>query len=184
MYYYYSYDHNLTRDDVFEAYKKLKTLCYHDSSDLFLRKKIAEFESDTTFENNEFIHSDIEQKIDNIFHALTSWDDNQKEIYWNNKIQSIKYKILPKNFIDESTKDGISFPDNFISNKKNNDDLTLESVNIFFDGDLELSILSVLWCMKIGYILDMQLEERCYGNRLIITESTKNKEKQIKKKSC
>lgn len=45
-------EEKFTDTDIEEAYKKFKTYFYYDNSNLFMRRKIAEFETNENFKKN------------------------------------------------------------------------------------------------------------------------------------
>lgn len=103
-----------TYEEVFEAYIKLKTYIYYDSTNLFMRKQLAIFETDLddddflnrTLEYNNFkkeynvqIEKEdnpalYEEKLKVFTAALNTFHDKPK--YFENFLSKIKAKFLPK----------------------------------------------------------------------------------------
>jgi len=171
---------NISEKDVRTAYHKLKTLAYYDNSDLFLKSKIASYETEVA---NSFglgyKRKNFEKKINDIFHSLTDWSDKDKEKYWNNKLDEISFYALPKQvksyseYQNEETKSKKVIENIFTNVREIENDKKYEinSVTLFIDAPIEVYIVSILWTMKLGYILDIELDQKCYGNRLILEKS-------------
>jgi hypothetical protein len=127
------------------AYKLLKRNYYHESYNLFLRNKIAQFE-----------HENFKEKIEKIFDLLKS-ENKIKLQEWVNKIN---FHILPKKICNESKSSS------FISNVKEFDEYDVDSINYFIDLPIELQIIDVLWCLTCGALLDKKLTKDCYANKI------------------
>lgn len=131
----------LEKDDIFNAYKKLKSYAYYDNSNLFLRQQIAEFE----YEN-------IDQKLNSLYDKLLSLiyvpeflhDSNE---YFNELIKQMGYRLFPKNFYSEELNSKI------ISNFKYDKNIKLKRETFFVDAPIELHVVCVLWVVKQGCLL-------------------------------
>ena len=169
----------ITKEQVKQAFKWLKRDNYYDTINLFLRKKITDFDSkDNETENYEKRINDIVEKFKKL-DVIT--DSNFQE--WLNKID---FQIIPKKFTkkengknndeesgNQSDEGGSEPKFTFISNLREQEKYTLESFNYFIDTPIELLIISMLWSQQVGYIFDRQLHDNCLGNRLNITEEIK-----------
>ncbi|MBK6978374.1 MAG: RNA-directed DNA polymerase [Cytophagaceae bacterium] len=168
----------ITIEKIKEAYYKLKAFVYYDSSDLFLRNKLALFECG--IEGDSFDKSSIQN--------LSSFTINEK---LNEKLNELAFEILnhhDQNFIHEKYLDRIkvfylpkkfdkgSASDNFLTNKRISKSYHLNKVTVFADFPIELHLIGILWLMEFGYKLDRKLDDSCVGNRLILN---KDKEKRI-----
>ncbi len=139
----------IKKEDLYNAYRKLKHYYFLDSSALDLRYKIAEWESNLD---------------DNLAHLL---DDIHSYIntglFFKNK-KRIKSYIFPKGFSENKPKNSL-----FTNTTKSAE---IRSPFYFVDAPIEYHILAVLWCIKIG--LDVENEHPninvCFGNRLKLTE--------------
>jgi hypothetical protein len=177
-----------TYEEVLEAYIKLKTYIYYDSSNLLMRKQLAIFETDLVddhnyfdrvFEYKNFIKEyhvkfdeteasspvNYERKLRVFVAALNSFQQNPK--YFNKFLSRITPKFLPKKIIDER-KDA-----KVITNKRTAKKYVIERSTVFIDAPIEVHLISVLWILRRGVDLDKELFEGCLGNRLIL-----NKEKE------
>ena len=148
--------------DIFEAYRKLKTHYYYDNTDLHMRRKIADFEADSNFE----------QKLKNLMDSL---NDNKTPEFYISKYNEIGYYTKPKSFenniVDEDSL--------IVTNRYMSEQYDLGGFNFFIDLPIELHIINVLWIMKLGYLLDSQYchysnkeKSYCYANKLEIDEDT------------
>jgi hypothetical protein len=145
--------------DVFSAYKKFKHYVYYDSSSLFLRKKIAEFENT--------INVGYEASYTDAF--LLKMEEIAKDIscrnlrWWSKYFNSnISHRITPKSFIK---RDPV-----ILTNKIETDLLFLDRVNIFIDATIEVHIISVLWIMFAGRYLNSRFDEHNYAYKLELND--------------
>lgn len=180
---------NLTLEEIQLAYNKLKTYIYYDNTELFLREKLVEFETDTIkfdfilnrkvsnlyleetenifdiFKQEEkTINQNIDFKFNKLLKELNNFDENSD--FFKQLFDSINVNFFPKK-IHNPDKD-----ENFITNKKQFGSYELERVTAFIDMPIEFHIISVLWINKFGYKFDAELLKECKGNRLLL-----NKEK-------
>jgi hypothetical protein len=132
-----------------EAFAKLKASLYYEKNNLYLRQQMVEFCSEG-----------IEQKLENIANRLSNGDGFEKEL------QDISLFILPKRIISQS-KD-----DNILTNSFDYEKNTIDRLMIYADIPIELHIIAVLWVLLFGGELDNELNQNCWGNRLVIDEDT------------
>lgn len=148
-------------DEVFLAYKKAKHFFYYDNANLLEKKKIAEFEEELFFNEENICDVDIKiikHKLSNrisnfiINHFIT---ENSQELL-NHRINILKLpKKLRRSKID------------IITNKPNiNEDFHVERYSYFADFPVEIHILSVLWVMFSGRYLNSCISNSSYANML------------------
>ena len=157
-----------TKDDVIDAYRKLKTYFYYDNSDLFMKRKIADFEY-----NNE----DIDYIFDHLAKILNTKSEDISEYFVTDKTilrdNLVDFYLLPKSFdnniLDEDCKNII------ITNRYTSEIYEFSKFNFLIDIPIELHIINVLWIVKLGYLLDSdycyysdKYTSYCYANRLEI----------------
>ncbi|WP_394674975.1 RNA-directed DNA polymerase [uncultured Chryseobacterium sp.] len=180
---------NLSIKEIKLAYNKLKTYIYYDNTELILREKLVEFETDTVksnfnlnwkvselysadeiiniFNNNtteKNIEENLKIKFEKLLNELNNF--NEESDYFKSLFDSISVNYFPKK-IHHDKQD-----ENFITNKKKSDSYELEKVTAFINIPIELHIISILWINESGFKLDIELLKECKGNRLIL-----NKEK-------
>lgn len=174
-----------TYNEVLEAYIKLKTYIYYDSTNLFMRKQLAIFETDLAddfdffsrlseynfFKKKYNVSSEddedlvlYEKKLKILTVALNSFHENPD--YFNRFLNRIEAKFLPKKIKDTQRESTI------ITNKRTANEYLIDRSTVFIDAPIEIHLISVLWIMRKGVSLDKDLFEGCLGNRLIL-----NKEK-------
>lgn len=146
------------------AYKKLKQEIYYDNVDLFTRKKLAEFESSKRFED----------KLDKLAEFLNQED--VKSDYYIQLLDQISFNLMPKNIkIDAPDQDCAGCKNNqkkkqiegvLISNVRIQDKYEIEGIEYFIDAPIELHIISIIWLMFCGVILEEEISEDVYANRL------------------
>lgn len=173
-----------TFEEIKEAYLKLRTYIYYDSSNLFMRISLAEFDSDEyepqeffdrLFINTKYVSDNkievpdnldsIDKKLFLLTYALNNY--HEKPEYLNYHLSKIDGRCLPKK-IDNSNAD---FDSTIISNKRTADSYGVSRISIFIEASIELHIISVLWIMKKGFELDRGLYTNCFGNRLILNKN-------------
>lgn len=140
----------INKQDVKQAYKKLLASVYYDKSNtnLVLREKIAR------------LHDEEERKV--LFKNVLNLIKGEMSF---KKIQGdIGFVVLPKGVKGKSTEEEM------VSNDRIGNQNIIERFNLMIDAPLEVYIISVLWLMKVGYKLDRQLSDQCYGNRLLLNK--------------
>ena len=148
-------------DQVVLAYKKLKQDVYYDTTDIFLRSRIAAFETSDNFN----------ERLQDVACCLK--DSLKKQNIINGWLNKINIRILPKNIVfdkldDKSQLTQVENQDqiSLITNLRTHHEYWVKGVNYFIDAPVELHILDTLWCMNVGKRLDEQLDDSCLGNRL------------------
>ncbi|TVZ13947.1 RNA-directed DNA polymerase [Maribacter sp. MAR_2009_72] len=137
--------------DIEIGYRKLKSYVYYDNFSLLLRQKIAQFETNKDFEN----------KLEKLANFLSNPNGAQEQKYFNNLLSEIKYYTAPKRFAPLREEEQLVISNNFSANQYN-----LEKVNYFFDGPVELHIITVLWIIHEGYVLHKTYSKDNYAYHL------------------
>ncbi|MFN9109169.1 MAG: RNA-directed DNA polymerase, partial [Bacteroidota bacterium] len=165
--------YKITKDELKEAYIKYKAHVYHDSSELYQRRKLAEFETgllsdelwfgSTPYGSGfETINLEVDKKFDKILDWLNSHHTKKG---FNQFLDDINLLFLPKKFVRKDEEE------NFITNKRVFDTYEIDRVTVFADIPVELHLVTVLWIMRYGYKLDAKLDMCCVGNRLLLNKS-------------
>lgn len=141
-----------------QAYLYLKNYIYYDNLNLFLKQKIAEFETDNQIKNQ----IKLEKKFEEIVNYLTHNDTTQL----NNWLEQIDFHILPKqvDFVDcdnKKTQEGL-----FISNVREKESYVVTKINYLIDAPIALHIIDTLWCLYVGPVLEAEISKDNYGNRM------------------
>ena len=177
----------LTIEKIKLAYSKLKTYIYYDNSELFLREKLVEFETDTIksdfnlnwqvsqlysdktenifdifTKKDKNISDNLEFKFNKILHELNNFDENSE--FFKYLFESVDVNFFPKK-IHSPQED-----ENFITNKKIFNSYELEKITAFINIPIELHIISVLWINEYGFKFDAELPKECKGNRLLLNK--------------
>ncbi len=133
--------------DIKRAYKKLKASVYYDKTQLLLRNKIVEYDADPLFMKN----------LSELYAVLVG-----NESKWNKKkkllLASIEKRIFPKEVAPNTEK--------LLIRNDFGGDVKINKVMYFFDADVEVSIIGVLWILLIGILIDREIYEHSYGNRI------------------
>jgi len=145
-----------------EAYIKLKSYIYYDNTDILLRKKLVEFESNRTKDDiiSQLMSSgkpyvgikgiskmSISEKIDAKLEQLTNALNNyrQQPEFFDFFLSQINVNFYPKSFQKEKSEK------NFITNKRIEEEgYKIDRVTAFIDAPIEIHIISVLWIIEYG----------------------------------
>lgn len=134
---------------VIKAFTKLKSSLYYEKNNLHLRQQMVDFCSE-----------EIGQKLDNLANRLSNGDS------FDDELKKIGLFLLPKKI--KSTQSDPNILSNSFDFNKNE----IERLMIYADIPIELHIVAILWVMLFGSKLDKELDQYCWGNRLIIDEDT------------
>lgn len=143
----------INRDQVFNAYKKLKHYYYYDNTSILIKEKIAEFES-STFEDS----SDILDYKNILYNKVCAYFNlllNENESISND----INITLLPKKISEDKLKINTN-------NFKANDKIKVDRLNIYIDAPIEAHIISLLWLMFVGRFLENEILDNSYANKL------------------
>ncbi|MFA4860678.1 reverse transcriptase domain-containing protein [Methanoregula sp.] len=152
-----------SRQLVEVAYKKYKQYVYYEQLDLFQRKKIADFECDTRFDNKL---DDLAKIVD----LIKEGSDNIEQL--NNFLNLVGYNLIPKSIgpipcnKKRNSNDFDEKSVHFITNTRSAEKYRLDGINYFIDVPVELQLISVIWVMKAGIHIDSKLSDCCYWFRL------------------
>lgn len=118
------------------AYKKLKSYYYYDKTLLFIKKQIAEFESD----NMKFEHT---------FEELADALSNENQEYFTKLIADLDFLVFPKGMI--SSEENTSAIVGTIDHHKK-----ISKINFFIYLPIELLIVDCLWTLFLAKISNKQ----------------------------
>ena len=157
----------ITEKDIERAYKLLKTYYYYDNNIMMDTKiAIAKYE------------------CENIL-GKENWANNFKEMYFNSpeSNENIEEKIKKISVIrvikstesikksEKESKEKIWKKFKVLTDKPN---INFEiKYNYIIKAPIEIHILSVLWILKEGYKLDLEMSDDIYGSRLEINKNNK-----------
>ncbi|SMO65103.1 reverse transcriptase domain-containing protein [Gracilimonas mengyeensis] len=133
-----------------QAIKKLKNQVYYDKSNtnLHLRNQLV-----------TYLYQHGKKRLEKSVLGLLEGKKSLKPY-----LKNISYVVIPKR-IKKSEPNG-----QFITNFKAEKKTTIKDINLIIDAPLEIHLLSILWLIRIGYKIDKDLPESCYGNRLLLNE--------------
>jgi hypothetical protein len=134
---------------VHAAYRKLKSYVYYDTSNLWLRKQVAEFE----------LSDNVDLRLHELHEHLQAREPNDG--YWKHLISEVTSRKTVKQFeVVESPTSKL------ITNKRVDESWAVTRVTHFIDAPLELHILSCLWLLTVGYRLERLMKTVPYGNKI------------------
>jgi len=177
-----------TIEDIKLAYNKLRTYIYYDNTELLLRQKLVEFETDTKKDDDFIIwgisspYNDSEDEIKNLFETpRRKTIESNLEIKFNRILEELNnynekgrfikylYDSIDASFFPKKIKaNGANLSENFISNKKTEDRYSLEKITAFINVPIEIHLFSVMWIIKNGFKFELELLDACKGNRLLL----------------
>lgn len=145
------FDHNVR---ILEgAYRKLKSYYYYNKSFIFIRDKIAKFESDPR---------KMEETFACLANCLCHPRSNCAHQTLNELLSQIDFFVIPKKF--ESNPSGSNRPvTNTIQRDKK-----MKTVNFFIDAPIEVFILDTLWTVFLAKVdkTNHVLSYDVYGNTI------------------
>lgn len=141
------------------AYRKLKSNVYYDNFSLLLRQQIAEFESNKKEFNKRL------ERLEQFFKAPV-----KHKQYFEDLLKQISYTVAPKSFAREN----YNFGDNIVSNNFTQPHYNLKKVNYFFEGPIELHLISLLWIINEGYVLHKDYAKDNYAYSLELNPENGN----------
>ncbi|MBL7693047.1 MAG: RNA-directed DNA polymerase [Flavipsychrobacter sp.] len=163
---------------VKEAYNKLKSYVYYDNTDIILRKKLVEFETNRTkdwtsifFSQDAPYNADIfDSKLFSVDEKLELFTSGLNEYHSNPSFFDYFINQIDVDFYIKGINEN-NLEDNFITNKRVEKNYEIDRVTAFINAPVEIHLLSVLWIMQHGRELDGDLSDSCLGNRLLLTQN-------------
>lgn len=158
---------SLQASTIQHAFRCLKSYAYHENLNLFLKQRVAEFETNIVTKNIEVIKEVIESK---------KLEENMDLSEW---LKQIFFHVLPKNVQTKEENEPHKSLGSFISNINESEYYNIEKINYFINAPVELHIIEILWCMYVGPVLEKGMTKDSYGNRLhpSFTQNIKNPSK-------
>lgn len=140
----------ITKELVLTAFNSLKNYAYYENLNFFLKAEVA------LFENRDF---------DNCIQLITDYLIEPKEDVFQHWLEGIRVEILPKKItspLDVKQNDKSLF----LNNKKTAEHYTINSVNYLISAPIEIYIIETLWSIIVGSMLDEEMTDSSYGNRV------------------
>jgi len=143
-----TYHHTLL-DEIREAYLKYKSYVYYDSSELFQREKLAEYERyDETLKVKVASNKVLEKKLSALSAKIDFYNDDDDDDDIESTFGEIGIHYLPKTFTNGEKNSNKN--NNFITNVRVEDTYELEQVIVMANLLVEWQLISVLWIMRYG----------------------------------
>lgn len=177
---------NLSIEDVKTAYRKLKSMAYYDTNDLYLKSRISDFETSVKkifASSPNYEAENFEKKLQFFYEALTSDNLDEHSEFWELLYKKISYRVLPKkvkaynDYKKPKSEKSEPLIDSVFTNVREieeDEEYEFDKLTFFLDAPVEIHLISILWIMKLGYHLETDLNEKCYGNRLILEKKKAN----------
>lgn len=163
---------NITAEMVEKAYKYLKTYAYNEKYNLFIKKRVGEFEFDRcrVIDSQSVNYFNLDYSLlKNWFHDFSNKLNDKTYLEspeFNKLLNRIEIKYLPKKFLEASNYKGSCKEDNFYTNDNSKERYKLEGCNFIIDAPIEIHLIDFIWSLLVGSGLDESLSDHCYGNRL------------------
>ncbi|MDP2521407.1 hypothetical protein Q8W30_02385 [Neptunomonas phycophila] len=145
----------LNIDHVRKAYLFVKSYAYHENLNLFLKQRVAEFETSHT-------------ELDEVFESILEVVDQKipcNHKYFKGLLKSINYHLLPK-LVERNEDKPSQNTGLFISNVRDSEQYQVSKVNYFINAPVEIHIIEMLWCLFVGPALEKGMSKDSYGNRM------------------
>ncbi|MEO9656296.1 hypothetical protein [Marinomonas sp.] len=146
---------DLNIDHIKKAYLFVKSYAYHENLNLFLKQRVAEFETSNTEMEEVFgsILEVVDQETPCNHKSFKGW------------LKRINYHLLPK--LIERNEDKVNQNNGlFISNVRDSEQYQVSKVNYFINAPVEIHIIEMLWCLFVGPVLEEGMSRDSYGNRM------------------
>lgn len=164
----------ITKQQLYEAYRKLKNNFYYDNTTLFVKQQIAEFEEQVNAEEGEDFREKFDVHTEMLRSVLNGQDDSNALL--NSFMGKIKCRLIPKKLYDEHSVEKNESTFIFISNTVAKKKIRIEQVNALIEAPVELHLISVLWVMLVGGKLSAAISANNYAYQL----NFKNDSKEIR----
>ncbi len=155
-----SYLGHFSKETYEHLFRLLVRDYYYEYVDLFTRRLLAEFEDS----NN------LNETIKIIARLLENPEDQKVRNIFNSWLDSVDFRLLPKKVKPQNNKLDKSDGDNFISNVRTSNEYELEDVHYFTHVPVPLLLISMLWSITVGVLLDRDIGKYCFGNRLNLND--------------
>ncbi|WP_430737596.1 reverse transcriptase domain-containing protein [Psychrobacter sp. VH5] len=163
---------NITAEMIEKAYKYLKTYAYNEKYNLFIKKRVAEFEfaqcRDTSNQSTDYPNLNY-SLLEDFFQTFSEKINNENFLEseeFTALLNKIEVRYLPKRFLEVSDEKDSYKEENFYTNNNSKERYKFEGCNFIIDAPIEFHLLDVLWSLLVGSELDNSLSDDCYGNRL------------------
>ena len=146
---------DLNIDHIKKAYLFVKSYAYHENLNLFLKQRVAEFETKHT-------------EMDEVFESILEVVDQEipcNHKYFKDWLKSINYHLLPK-LVERNEDKPSQNTGLFISNVRDSEQYQVSKVNYFINAPVEIHIIEMLWCLFVGPALEKGMSKDSYGNRM------------------
>lgn len=141
----------VTRKDIDVAYRKFKHHVYYDGPSLLLRQQVISFEAEDSFETS----------LDRLVDALSTYETESSQKYFSDLIS----KITSTPYIKKLESKDIQSEQNGIITNQESMSYSITTQHQI-DAPIEVHIISVLWILKNGYLLEDQVQPPPFANRL------------------
>ncbi len=137
------------------AFRKLLAYAYYDKTDMVLRHHVATFAKSIADEQTENL------AFQQILNVANGKDSDSLDM-WLSRMSLI---YLPKSIVQEEN------DHNHLITNIPDDKAKLDRLIIRTDIPVELLIIDVAWVLKFGYLVDCNLSDNCWGNRIDLVDN-------------
>lgn len=147
----------VNQEEVYLAYLKLKHFIYRDNQALLLRSEIALFEQ-----------SALDKKISDLTRHINQYLHGEDGSAVNNLCSAISYWALPKSFEADQVESKFGLKP--ITNTNASDETKVKSHYFYINAPIEIHIISVIWLMRAGFLLQKKMRKSPHGYKLILND--------------
>jgi len=167
-------------DDFLRTYKKIKNEIYHNKSNLYQLRSIANWESTNSSNDvsRTFMGSFIKRKdskcysfnkIEILFKNFSE-KSKKSDDYFDSLISKIDVLLLPKKIHTPEAVNIINKNYNLVS------DCSIAKAKYFIKLPVELHIIETLWLLNIGIRFEKKIDSSALGNRILLNCDGNSKE--------
>lgn len=182
----------VTAQQIYEAYRKLKCYYYYDNTTLFIKGQIAEFEEHVNNGQGKDFRDKFDRYTENLLAILKGED--KENVLFNSYLKKIDCRLVPKKICDKETEEAAKQEESktdgkedkkegkekldvnftFISNTEAKKDISIEQVNAIIYAPIEIHLISVLWVMLVGKELSSAISDNNYAYQLNFKQNDAN----------
>lgn len=179
-------------NDIYIAYRRLKSYYYYDNSNLLIRKQIADFEK-CLYESKDKESNDKEKAdsvIEKLFAPIAETLNSMRRTFSANgdgssitistmfqaALKEIKCYPIPK----ETSKEEHNDKGQFITNKISKTSVQIKRCNYMIEAPILIHLISILWIERVGVKLHPCIGKCNYANKLNVDKDDYEKASSIK----
>src|SRR5690606_37743720 len=127
----------------------------HENLNLFLKQRVAEFETS---------HTELDEVFESIIEVVDQENPSNHK-YFKDWLKSINYHLLPK-LVERNEDKPSQNTGLFISNVRDSEQYQVSKYYYFINALVDIHIIEKLWCLFVVPALVDGMIKHSYGNRM------------------